>query len=183
VRTVCEPIFNKPLAEISFSQVLMRLFRVAQRFDVEIQPQMILLHKTLFNIEGLGRDLYPELDLWKTARPVLRTWMDEQVGPQAMIADIREHLPQVRHAMRELPNALQNLSEQLSSGEIKVQLDTHELEEMNRSLERQRTQRFWLAVAGTAVISGTIVLTLGSEPWLGWSLVGAGVVAGAVSRW
>ncbi|MGB5510215.1 MAG: ubiquinone biosynthesis regulatory protein kinase UbiB, partial [Woeseiaceae bacterium] len=71
VRTVCEPIFNKPLSEISFAQVLMRLFRVAQRFDVEIQPQMILLHKTLFNIEGLGRELYPQLDLWKTAHPVL----------------------------------------------------------------------------------------------------------------
>ena len=83
VRTVCEPIFNKPLSEISFAQVLMRLFRVAQRFNVEIQPQMILLHKTLFNIEGLGRELYPQLDLWKTAHPVLRRWMDEQIGPRA----------------------------------------------------------------------------------------------------
>jgi len=78
VRTVCEPIFNKPLAEISFAQVLVRLFRVAQRFNVEIQPQMILLHKTLFNIEGLGRELYPQLDLWKTAHPVLKQWMSTQ---------------------------------------------------------------------------------------------------------
>ena len=183
VRTVCEPIFNKPLAEISFAQVLIRLFRVAQRFNVEIQPQMILLHKTLFNIEGLGRDLYPNLDLWKTARPVLKRWMDEQVGPQAMISDIREHLPQVRHTLRELPNVLQNLSEQLADGDITVKIDAPELRAIERSLDRQRAQRFWLAAAMTAIAAGTIVLTLGSLVWLGWSLVAAGAIAGALSRW
>ena len=72
----------------------MRLFRVAQRFDVEIQPQMILLHKTLFNIEGLGRQLYPQLDLWKTAHPVMQRWMNDQVGPAALFSDVRENLPQ-----------------------------------------------------------------------------------------
>ena len=110
VRTVCEPIFNKPLAEISFAQVLMRLFRVAKRFDVEIQPQMILLHKTLFNIEGLGRELYPQLDLWKTAHPVLKQWMNEQVGPAAMLGDLREFLPQLREIMRDLPAAIRYLA-------------------------------------------------------------------------
>ena len=110
VRTVCEPIFNKPLSEISFAQVLMRLFRVAQRFDVEIQPQMILLHKTLFNIEGLGRQLYPELDLWETAHPVLKQWMNEQVGPKAVIDDLREALPLLRDTLKELPNILRHLA-------------------------------------------------------------------------
>ena len=111
MRTVCEPIFNKPLAEISFAQVLMRLFRVAQRFNVEIQPQMILLHKTLFNIEGLGRQLYPQLDLWKTAHPVLKQWMGEQVGPRAMLEDLREFLPQLRELLRDLPAAIRYLAE------------------------------------------------------------------------
>ena len=111
VRTVLEPIFNKPLAEISFAQVLTRLFRVAQRFDVEIQPQMILLHKTLFNIEGLGRELYPQLDLWKTAHPVLRQWMNEQVGPKAFLRDLRELLPQLREVLRDLPAAIRYLAE------------------------------------------------------------------------
>ncbi len=111
MRTVCEPIFNKPLAEISFAQVLMRLFRVAQRFDVEIQPQMILLHKTLFNIEGLGRQLYPQLDLWKTAHPVLKQWMREQVGPAAILEDLREFLPQLRELLRDLPAAIRYLAE------------------------------------------------------------------------
>jgi ubiquinone biosynthesis protein len=110
VRTVCEPIFNKPLSEISFAQVLMRLFRVAQRFNVEIQPQMILLHKTLFNIEGLGRELYPQLDLWKTAHPVLKRWMNEQVGSKAILEDLRENLPQLRGILKELPVVLKNLA-------------------------------------------------------------------------
>jgi len=114
VRTVCEPIFNKPLSEISFAQVLMRLFRVAQRFNVEIQPQMILLHKTLFNIEGLGRELYPQLDLWQTAHPVLKQWMNEQVGPKAILEDLRENLPLLREALRELPGILKNLASLLS---------------------------------------------------------------------
>ena len=110
VRTVCEPIFNKPLSEISFAQLLMRLFRVAQRFDVEVQPQMILLHKTLFNIEGLGRQLYPQLDLWKTAHPVMKRWMNEQVGPQAIVADLRENLPQLRGILKDMPAVLHNLA-------------------------------------------------------------------------
>lgn len=111
VRTVLEPIFNKPLAEISFAQVLMRLFRVAQRFEVEIQPQMILLHKTLFNIEGLGRELYPQLDLWKTAHPVLKQWMSEQLGPTALLNDLRELLPQLRDILRDLPAAIRYLAD------------------------------------------------------------------------
>jgi ubiquinone biosynthesis protein len=110
VRTVCEPIFNKPLSEISFAQVLVRLFRVAQRFNVEVQPQLILLHKTLFNIEGLGRELYPQLDLWKTAHPVLKKWMNEQVGPKAILDDLRENLPLLRDILRELPAVLKNLA-------------------------------------------------------------------------
>jgi ubiquinone biosynthesis protein len=110
VRTVCEPIFNKPLAEISFAQVLMRLFRVAQKFNVEIQPQMMLLHKTLFNVEGLGRELYPQLDLWKTAHPVLKRWMRDQIGPRAMLDDLRATLPALRELLRELPGLLKQLA-------------------------------------------------------------------------
>ncbi|MGI9222831.1 MAG: ubiquinone biosynthesis regulatory protein kinase UbiB [Woeseiaceae bacterium] len=110
VRTVCEPVFNKPLAEISFAQVLMRLFRVAQRFNVEIQPQLILLQKTLFNIEGLGREMYPQLDLWKTAHPVLKQWMIERVGPEAMLRDLRDMLPQLRGVLKDLPAAIRYLA-------------------------------------------------------------------------
>jgi ubiquinone biosynthesis protein len=177
VRTVCEPIFNKPLAEISFAQVLMRLFRVAQRFNVEIQPQLILLHKTLFNIEGLGRELYPELDIFKTARPVLRQWMDEQVGARAMIDDLRENLPQLRHALRELPAVIRELSDRAKAGDLALDLRSAEIERIRRELEGQRRQRYWLAVAMTSLLAGTLVLTLYGSPVIGGGLLIAGALA------
>ncbi len=182
VRTVCEPIFNKPLAEISFAQVLMRLFRVAQRFNVEIQPQMILLHKTLFNIEGLGRQLYPQLDLWETAHPVLRQWMDEQVGGRAMLKDVRDNLPQLRDAMRELPAILKHLGEQVTEGRVNFNLQSPELKNIQLQLEEQRRQRYWLAAAATSVLAGALVMTLGAIPWLGWTLLSAGGVAAYIAR-
>lgn len=176
VRTVCEPIFNKPLAEISFAQVLIRLFRVAQRFNVEIQPQLILLHKTLFNIEGLGRELYPQLDLWKTARPVLQQWMDEQVGARALIDDLRENLPQFRQALRELPGAIRELSDRASSGDLTLDLHSAEIERIRRELAAQRQQRYWLSVAMTSIIAGTLVLTLEGNAWIGGGLLVAGLL-------
>jgi len=182
VRTVCEPIFNKPLAEISFAQVLMRLFRVAQRFNVEIQPQMILLHKTLFNIEGLGRQLYPQLDLWKTAHPVLKQWMDEQIGGRAMLNDVRDNLPQLRDALRELPAILNHIGEQVAEGRIQFNLQSPELKEFRKQLDEQRRQRYWLTVAATSVVTGSLIMTLGSIPGIGWALLGAGAVAAYIAR-
>ena len=160
VRTVCEPIFNKPLSEISFAQVLMRLFRVARRFNVEIQPQMILLHKTLFNIEGLGRELYPELDLWKTAHPVLKKWMADRVGPAAIISDIRENLPELREAMRELPGAIRHLAAQAKGDNISGRIQAAEIQQLRDELKRQGKQRFWLTIAATAAIVAAIVFSV-----------------------
>lgn len=177
IRSVCEPIFNKPLSEISFAQVLMGLFETARRFDIEIQPQLILLHKTLFNIEGLGRELYPELDLWKTAHPVLRQWMDEQVGPKAVVESLRENLPQLREAVRELPGVIHSLSEQAKQGNLHVRMDAPELKTIREQLATQQEQRFRLGLGGTAIISGTLVLTLSTISWLGWTLLAVGFVA------
>ena len=177
VRTVCEPIFNKPLSEISFAQVLIRLFRIAQRFNMEIQPQLILLQKTLLNIEGLGRELYPELDLWKTAHPVLRQWMDEQVGPRAMIDDIRENLPQLREALRELPVVVRHLADQAAEGNPHARTQVPELKDLRRQIKRQQRQHFLLATGATSTISGTLLLTLETMPWLGWVLFVAGIVS------
>jgi ubiquinone biosynthesis protein len=177
IRSVCEPIFNKPLAEISFAQVLMGLFETARRFNIEIQPQLILLHKTLFNIEGLGRDLYPQLDLWKTAHPVLREWMEEQVGPRAVVESLRENLPQLRDALRQLPGVIHNLSEQATQGNLRVSLDAPELQGIQQQLHEQQQQRFRLGIGGTAIVSGTLVLTLSPIAWLGWGLLAVGFVA------
>lgn len=182
IRTVCEPIFNKPLSEISFAALLMRLFRVAQRFNVEIQPQMILLHKTLFNIEGLGRALYPQLDLWKTAHPVMQRWMDDQVGPRAMLNDLRENLPQLRDALRDLPGIIRHLGEQAAEGRYTVEMKSRDLETMQQQLQQQRQQRFWLAAAATALLGGTVLLGLGIAAPVGASLLAAGAIAAYLGR-
>ena len=182
IRTVCEPIFNKPLAEISFAQLLMRLFRVAQRFDVETQPQMILLHKTLFNIEGLGRQLYPQLDLWKTAHPVLKRWMDEQIGARAMLHDFRQNLPQLRDALRELPTIIQQLGDQATDGQARVDLESTRLREIREQSANRQRQQYWLTAAATALVSGVLVILLGSTPEVAWALFAAGGIAAFAAR-
>jgi ubiquinone biosynthesis protein len=106
IRTVCEPYFDRPLKELSLGMVLMRLFQISRRFQVEIQPQLVLLQKTLLNIEGLGRDLDPELDLWNTAKPFLEKWMLEQVGPQKLINQLQIEAPRYAKLLPELPRLL-----------------------------------------------------------------------------
>lgn len=103
IRTVCEPIFDRPLKDISFGKVLLRLFQTSRRFNVEIQPQLVLLQKTLLNIEGLGRQLDPDLDLWKTAKPFLERWMSEQVGWRGFMQTLRLEAPQWSTIMPQLP--------------------------------------------------------------------------------
>jgi len=176
VRTVCEPIFNKPLAEISFAQVLIRLFETAQRFNMEIQPQLILLQKTLFNIEGLGRELYPQLDLWQTAHPVLKRWMSERVGVRGMLDSMRENLPQLREAMRALPGLLHSLSEQAADGNLHIRIRSATLERVEAELAGQRRQRFLLFAGGTGAVCGTLLLGLSTLPWLGYTLLAGGAL-------
>jgi ubiquinone biosynthesis protein len=106
VRTVCEPYFDRPLREISLGLVLMRLFQTSRRFNVEIQPQLVLLQKTLLNIEGLGRQLDPELDLWSTAKPFLEKWMLEQMGPQRLWRELRAEAPRYAQLLPELPRRI-----------------------------------------------------------------------------
>lgn len=106
VRAVCEPFFDRPLKEISLGQVLLRLFQTSRRFNVEIQPQLVLLQKTLLNVEGLGRQLDPELDLWSTAKPFLERWMDEQIGWRALVERLRDEAPRFAKLLPELPRLL-----------------------------------------------------------------------------
>jgi ubiquinone biosynthesis protein len=104
IRTVCEPIFEKPLGEISYSQLLVRLFQTARRFNMEVQPQLVLLEKTLIYVEGLGRQLYPELDLWQTAKPYLERWLKEQVGLPSLVKALKENLPYWAEKLPEIPD-------------------------------------------------------------------------------
>ena len=112
IRAVCEPYFDRPLKEISLGMVLMRLFQTSRRFHVEIQPQLVLLQKTLLNIEGLGRQLDPELDLWSTAKPFLETWMLEQVGPKRLWRELKAQAPQYAKLLPQLPRLLSDYLQQ-----------------------------------------------------------------------
>ena len=182
VRSVCEPIFNKPLSEISFAQVMIRLFETARRFNMEIQPQLILLQKTLFNIEGLGRELYPQLDLWKTAHPILKRWMADQLGPMATVERLKEDLPQIRDALRELPGLIRYLSEQAARDDLRLDIRSPELDDIRRQLEAQRRQRFLLVCGATLFLSGILVLTLAATTWPGWGLLLAGAATAFSGR-
>ncbi|WP_431263448.1 ubiquinone biosynthesis regulatory protein kinase UbiB [Roseateles chitinivorans] len=112
VRTVCEPHFDKPLKDISLGQVLMRLFQISRRFNVEIQPQLVLLQKTLLNIEGLGRQLDPDLDLWATAKPFLERWMDEQIGWRAFVRQLKKEAPRFAQMVPEFPRLMHEVLRQ-----------------------------------------------------------------------
>jgi ubiquinone biosynthesis protein len=116
VRAVCEPYFDRPLKEISLGMVLMRLFQTSRRFQVEIQPQLVLLQKTLLNIEGLGRDLDPDLDLWATAKPFLEQWMLQQVGPQKLLQELKAQAPRYAKLLPELPSLLHQYLQRPNSG-------------------------------------------------------------------
>ncbi|MDO5623264.1 MAG: ubiquinone biosynthesis regulatory protein kinase UbiB [Pseudomonadota bacterium] len=134
IRSVCEPYFDRPLKEISLGMVLMRLFQISRRFHVEIQPQLVLLQKTLLNVEGLGRQLDPELDLWHTAKPFLERWMLEQVGPRRFWRELKEQAPYYARMLPDMPRLLHGYLQQRPLNDLR-----HELQVLARA--QQRTQR------------------------------------------
>ena len=117
IRACCEPYFDRPLKEISLGMVLLRLFQTSRRFDVEVQPQLVLLQKTLLNVEGLGRELDPGLDLWSTAKPFLEKWMLEQIEPKKLLALLKAEAPSYAKLLPTLPRLLHQLLKQQASGQ------------------------------------------------------------------
>ena len=140
IRSVCEPYFDRPLKEISLGMVLLRLFQTSRRFNVEVQPQLVLLQKTLLNIEGLGRQLDPELDLWNTAKPFLEQWMIDQVGPKRFFQQLREQAPQYAKIMPQLPRLMHDFLKHSTTG-------SKDQNQLNALLaEQQRTNRLLQAI-------------------------------------
>ena len=171
IRTVSEPIFNKPLKDISFGQFLVRLFDTARRFNMEVQPQLVLLQKTLLNIEGLGRQLYPELDLWKTAYPILEEWMKERISGRAALKRIRDQLPELGESLQEFPQLAQSLLQQASEGKLMFQVKVPELAELRREQREQERRRYWSTAAGAALIVSGVLIGLEASPaWPAWLL-------------
>ena len=123
MRAVCEPVFDRPIKEISFGRVLLRLFQTSRRFNIEVQPQLVLLQKTLLNIEGLGRQLDPDLDLWSTAKPYLERWMSEQIGWRGFVRRVRDEAPNWAVALPRLPRLVeQALARQAAAPSVELGL-------------------------------------------------------------
>ena len=154
VRTVCEPYFDRPLKELSLGLVLMRLFQMSRRFHVEIQPQLVLLQKTLLNIEGLGRELDPDLDLWATAKPFLERWMAEQVGPRKFFDELRDQAPRYAKMLPELPHLVHKYLRERSY-EFR-----HEYRELVDELKRTNRLLQTLVYAAVGFAAGLVVVQL-----------------------
>lgn len=153
VRAICEPIFNKPLKDISFARTLLSLFQMARRFGVIIQPQLIMLQKTLLNIEGLGRELDPDLDLWKSAQPFLTRWMSEQVGWRSIVKTLKNELPQIAQTVPQLPRLIHQFLTEKTQAEQDVTLkDTIE-----QLINTQQKQAYWQKQLFFAVVSLALI--------------------------
>jgi ubiquinone biosynthesis protein len=182
VRTVCEPIFNKPLAEISFAQVLMRLFEVARRFDMRVQPQLLLLQKTMLQIEGLGRQLYPQLDLWKTARPIMQEWASERFSGRSFAEQFRRQLPDINEAVRTLPQLLQQFIQKAGEGTLRIRMDHGPYEDLRREIRESGRRRDQTLIGAAVLLAGIAWLALRVD-WLpGVVLTLAGLVTVLLAR-
>jgi ubiquinone biosynthesis protein len=176
VRTVCEPIANKPLREISFGQVLISLFEAAQRFDAQMQPQLMLIQKTLLQIEGVGRQLYPDLDLWKTAQPLLRQWMNERWSLRAIAKDVRKHLPDMIQALQQLPPLVEKAIQRAHDGRFSVPVTTQDVERLRLEIRRDGRRRDASLLTATCALGGIIWLLAGTPVWPGYALLGVSVL-------
>lgn len=173
IRTVCEPIFEKPLAEISFGHVLLNLFNTARRFNMEVQPQLVLLQKTLLYVEGLGRQLYPQLDLWTTAKPFLESWLRDQVGLPAVIRALKEKAPFWAEKFPELPELVYDSLQQHKLLQQSVDKLTIQIQGQQ---QRQGQSRYLFGVGATLLVSGTI-LFLASEMEISIGFITVGILA------
>jgi ubiquinone biosynthesis protein len=180
IRTVLEPIFNKPLKDISFGTILLRLFDISRRFDMRIQPQLILLQKTLLNIEGLGRDLHPELDIWQTAAPILREWMRDRLSPRAQLRQFRDHLPALVEVAQALPPLMKVAVQRLQDGTLHIGAQPEDIERLREEIRASERRRSKTAIASMLGLGGLLWLGLGLDPpWLTTVLI----IASAVFYW
>lgn len=176
IRSICDPIFNKPLSEISFGGLLLSLFQTGRRFKMVVQPQLVLLQKTLFNIEGIGRKLYPELDLWKTAKPFLVKFVKSQKGVKTVAKKYQRAIP---NWVDNLPEAMQNaflISQDMVRGKLKVDINDRVLEKYQKIQAKQTTRKIY-ALIGAVVFVSTIIGWGNLEEWIGGCLIILSILA------
>jgi ubiquinone biosynthesis protein len=176
IRAVCEPIFEKPLKDISYGHLLLRLFQVARRFQMEVQPQLVLLQKTLLNIEGLGRDLDPDLDLWQTAKPLIEAWFKQEIGPSQGLNKLRSELPHWAQHWAEMPMLAHKLLSESAQGKFRVKIQSETLEALQEDLLFQQ-KRLLLAISGGSVLmSGSFLMTFGHWPEVSLAVISLGTL-------
>ncbi len=162
VRAICEPIFNKPLKDISFGRTLLSLFQMSRKFGVIIQPQLVMLQKTLLNIEGLGRDLDPNIDLWQTAKPFLKRWMSEQLGWRSVLKNIKKELPHIAKDLPQMPRLVHQFLTQQTSAEQQAPL-RETIEALIKTQDKQARWQKRLTLAVIALIALQVLVLL--KPW------------------
>jgi ubiquinone biosynthesis protein len=180
MRAVCEPIFERPISEISFGQLLVYLFQTAGRFDMEVQPSLVLLQKTLLNIEGLGRQLYPQLNLWDTAQPFLEDWVQQRYSPQSMFKRLQRHAPSWLEQLPQLPEAVLDALLQSREGDRRpLPLPQRPGDDQQREPTLTRRRRYFLGgiacLAAAATALPGVWESVAQAPLLSWLLAGAGV--------
>jgi ubiquinone biosynthesis protein len=180
IRTVCEPILEKPLKDISFGQVLLGLFQTARRFNMEVQPQLVLLQKTLLNIEGLGRQLYPDLDLWSTAKPYLEKWMKERAGIGGLWQSLKRQAPELSHQLPELPvlahQALSRMEHEHRQRHQQVTAISQMRRQMSQQSKRQHRLRIGLALVAIALAWQPLSSWAATQDWPILAAAGAGLL-------
>ncbi len=158
IRSVCEPIFEKPLKDISFGLLLLRLFQTARRFDMVVQPQLVLLQKTLLNIEGLGRQLYPDLDLWQTAKPFLENWFKQRMGPAAKVKELLGKFPEMAEQLPEIPALMFQALQSTAQMQQQMQQQQREMTQLRKQLKTNNKRNIWAILTAAALISTAILL-------------------------
>jgi len=177
VRTVLEPIFNRPLKDVSFGNILVRLFEISRRFNMEVQPQLILLQKTLLNVEGLGRDLYPELDIWQTASPILREWMRERWSLRQVLQDLKRQMPELIEVARSLPTLLNGAVQRARGGDLRGQATAAEIEILREEIRQASRRRDAVPIGAAILLGGLIWVGVDwGEGWPGWALTLLGAI-------
>ncbi|HEY6985609.1 MAG TPA: ubiquinone biosynthesis regulatory protein kinase UbiB [Rhodanobacteraceae bacterium] len=186
VRTVCEPYFTRPLSEISLAEVVVKLFQVARRYELTLQPQLILLQKTLLNIEGVGRLLHPRIDIWDTARPVLEKIWRERHGPRAALKALRRRLPEWISAAPDMPQLVHDYLALATQGKLELRVASDDLKAIERRTQRGQRIAVWLSLAVSLIVAGAVALLLPAAdlPRLGVRLLGgAALLGGVLSLW
>ena len=162
IRTVCEPIFQLPIKDISYGKLLLRLFQTARRFNMEVQPQLVLLQKTLLNIEGMGRDLYPDLDLWVTAKPFIQRWMDEQSGIRSLFSGTKENLPKFIEQLPHMPVMINEVIRQIHDKNNNTETESIQLQALREEIKKAN-QRTTMTISGGVLVVSAV---LSSSPLL-----------------